>query len=154
MEAILVLTGVGFLLLLTEMLLPGGVLGVIGGLLLTAAIVLGYVRFGALAGSGLLCAILVCVLVGFCVGMAVFPRTPFGRGVTLGSSVSNGDELESSASLVGSEGVTLSPLRPAGKALIAGSRLDVVAQGDFIEAGVPVVVIAGEGVRIVVSKKA
>jgi membrane-bound serine protease (ClpP class) len=151
---ILLLAGVGFLLLLTEMFLPGGVLGVLGSLLLLAAIVVGYMQLGAMGGSVLLCVILVCVLVGFCVGMAIFPRTPTGRKMILGRALVSGDVLTPSASLVGSEGLAITTLRPAGKAMIDGRRMDVVAEGDFIEADTEVVVTAGEGARIVVRKKA
>ncbi len=154
MDTILLLAGAGFLLLLTEMFLPGGVLGVVGSLLLVAATIVGYVELGPLWGSGLLCVILVGVLVGFCIGMALFPRTAAGKAMTLGRSLGGGDLLASSSSLVGSEGVAITTLRPAGKALINERRFDVVAEGDFIEAKAKIVVIAGEGARVVVRKKA
>jgi membrane-bound ClpP family serine protease len=150
---ILLLAGVGFLLLLTEMFLPGGVLGVFGCLLLVAAIIVGYVEWGPLWGSALLCAIAVCVLAGFCVAMSVFPRTSAGRKLTLGRTLTSGDELASSSSLVGSEGVAITMLRPAGKAMVDGRRIDVVAEGEFIEPDAEVVVIAGEGARVVVRRK-
>jgi membrane-bound serine protease (ClpP class) len=49
--------------------------------------------------------------------------------------------------------VTLSLLRPAGFAEIDGERVDVVAEGEMIEAGVPVVVSRMEGNRIVVRRR-
>lgn len=155
MTTILLLAGVGFLLLLTEMFLPGGILGVFGGLLLVAAVVVGYVGYGPVGGSVLLCILVVCVLVGFCIWMTIFPRTVIGRKMTLGRNLSHGDAMASSSPLlVGIEGVALTTLRPAGKALIDERRVDVVAEGDFIEANEPVVVIADEGARVVVRKKA
>ena len=154
MGVILLLAGVGFLLLLTEMFLPGGVLGVLGCLFLAAASIVGFVQLGPLWGSAFLSALLVCVLVGFCIWMAVFPRTAVGKKMMLGRSESRGNALESSPPPVGSEGVALTTLRPVGKALIGERRMDVIAEGDFIEANEPIVVIADEGVRIVVRKKA
>ena len=154
MTTILLLAGAGFLLLLTEMFLPGGVLGALGMLLLVAAVIVGYVNLGAMGGSMLLCGIMVCVIVGFCASMAMFPHTPVGKRMTLGQSLTSGDVLVPSSTLVGGEGVALTPLRPAGKALIDGRRVDVVAEGDFIEPEAAVVVIAGEGARVVVRKKA
>ncbi len=106
-------------------------------------------------GSVLLCILVVCVLVGFCIWMTIFPRTVIGRKMTLGRNLSHGDAMASSSPLlVGIEGVALTTLRPAGKALIDERRVDVVAEGDFIEANEPVVVIADEGARVVVRKKA
>lgn len=51
---------------------------------------------------------------------------------------------------VGKIGITLTPLRPAGTALIDGKRMDVVSEGAFIKKGAKVKVIKVEGPRIVV----
>ncbi len=153
MGTILWLTGGGFVLLLTEMFLPGGVLGVLGTLALLAAVVVGYVQFGALSGTALLAGISIATLAGFCGWMAIFPATAVGRRLTLGRSLVPGDTLPGSAALVGIEGVALTPLRPSGKALLADRRVDVVAEGDFIEIHAPVIVVAREGARVVVRGK-
>ncbi len=50
----------------------------------------------------------------------------------------------------GQEGISLSQLRPAGKAEFGGMRLDVVSGGELIEAGRRIVVEFVEGNRIVV----
>lgn len=55
--------------------------------------------------------------------------------------------------LRGREGVTITPLRPAGAVEIDGERVDVVSEGGYIEAGVPVTVVQVEGVRVVVRAK-
>jgi membrane-bound serine protease (ClpP class) len=44
-------------------------------------------------------------------------------------------------------------LRPTGKALIDGRRLDVISDGDFITRGTAVEVVEVAGTRIVVRKK-
>ena len=153
MGIILLLAGVGFTLMLTEMFLPGGVLGILGGLALIGAAVFGYVNFGAGGGTLILVALGLFALAGFCTWMKIFPQTGVGRRLTLASSLSSGDTMPDSGGLVGLEGVALTTLRPAGKALIAERRIDVVAEADFIEAGTPVIVIAAEGARVVVRKK-
>ena len=56
-------------------------------------------------------------------------------------------ELEA---LAGQSGQSLSPLRPAGVALINGQRVDVVTNGEFIEPETEVEVVAVEGSRVVV----
>lgn len=55
-------------------------------------------------------------------------------------------------SYIGKEGITLTPLRPAGSAEIEDERMDVVTQGDFLDADTPVVVTAVDGTRIVVKR--
>lgn len=154
MGIIILLAGAGFILMLTEMVLPGGVLGILGGLALLGATVLGYMEYGAMGGTLILCGLGALTLAGFCTWMKVFPRTAVGRRIMLESSLSTGDTLPATTGLIGQEGVALTTLRPAGKALIHGQRVDVVAESDFLEAETAVVVIAAEGARVVVRKKA
>jgi membrane-bound serine protease (ClpP class) len=52
--------------------------------------------------------------------------------------------------LEGVDGIALTDLRPAGKAEIAGERLDVVSEAGWITAGSPVRVLRAEGYRHVV----
>jgi membrane-bound serine protease (ClpP class) len=47
-------------------------------------------------------------------------------------------------------GTAFTQLRPAGTALINGRRVDVVTEGQLIERGTPVRVVAVEGMRVVV----
>lgn len=49
-----------------------------------------------------------------------------------------------------SEGVAITPLRPAGSAVISGDRVDVVTEGGFVPTGSTVRVVLVEGGRIVV----
>jgi membrane-bound serine protease (ClpP class) len=52
--------------------------------------------------------------------------------------------------LVGRDGVALTDLRPAGTASIAGERVDVVTEGEYVAQGSAVRVIRSEGYRHVV----
>lgn len=51
------------------------------------------------------------------------------------------------------EGITVTPLRPAGIAEIRGERVDVVSEGAFIPPGMPVKVVKVEGSRVVVRQE-
>ena len=52
--------------------------------------------------------------------------------------------------LVGKKGVALTPLRPAGTAVIDGKRYDVVSEGGFVTGNSSVEVVQTEGTRVVV----
>ena len=54
------------------------------------------------------------------------------------------------AALAGIEGITLTPLRPAGTAELEGRRVSVVAETGFIESDTRVRVLRVEGNRVVV----
>jgi membrane-bound serine protease (ClpP class) len=54
------------------------------------------------------------------------------------------------ADLVGLEGVAVTDLRPAGTAQVAGERVDVVTEGEYVPQGGAVRVVRSEGYRHVV----
>jgi membrane-bound serine protease (ClpP class) len=81
-------------------------------------------------------------------------QTVFGR-LTLTAATAAAEGYVAgpdTAALVGRTGVALSSLRPSGTARFGHERLDVVAGGEFIEAGAPVEVVEAHGLRIVVRK--
>jgi len=142
----------GVLLLLTEVFVPGMVMGILGGLLVLAGVAGGF-QHSAMAGLSLLLA----GLAGGCglgwLGIKFFPRSPAGRRLILHQ---DGKEWQGydgdNGALLGARGTSHSPLRPAGIAVIDGHRIDVVTRGDMIAAGRPVEVIEVEGNRIVVKE--
>ncbi len=54
--------------------------------------------------------------------------------------------------LIGQKGIALSDLRPSGIALINNLRVDVVTQGEYIDKGENIEVVAKDGLRIIVKK--
>jgi membrane-bound serine protease (ClpP class) len=89
--------------------------------------------------------------------LRVLPRLPFGRRLVLeaemGAEQGYTSPPESDRRQFGRTGTALSPLRPAGVADIDGVRVDVVSEGDFIEAGAAIEVTRVEGNRVVVRKR-
>lgn len=143
----------GFLLFAAEVFLPGLVLGTLGFLCLLACVVLVFVGYGPT--SGLLAAILIGGLAatGFLVWLHVFPRTFVGRRIVLHTSQPTDPAAGENRSLVGESGQALTPLRPSGTARIAGKRVDVMAIGEFLEAGADLVVVGADGMRVAVRRK-
>ncbi len=145
------LVAAGLFLLGAEIFVPGGIIGTIGALALVAAIIVGFLAFGA--QGGLLSGIVIVLLSGVAMILwaKFFPRTGMGRHLTLSLS---GKLFKAPPAdlkkLVGKEGVALTILRPSGMARIDGRRVDVVADGSYIEEGRPIEVIEVDGARVVV----
>ncbi len=142
---------IGLVLLALEVFVPGGILGVFGVMALMVAMGAGFFAFGP--QNGLLAALLVIVFGGviFALWIRIFPRTPMGKALTLkkdGQTFKSADA--SPAFTVGLEGHAQTNLHPSGIALIAGKRLDVVAESGFINAGSPIKIVHIEGNRVVV----
>jgi membrane-bound ClpP family serine protease len=153
-EAIIVLIIVGFLMLAAEVFVPGMVLGLLGGLCLSGAVIVAFVFYDAVTGAMVFAGVCVLTVVGFLAWLAMFPRTAIGRKIMLQKSLVKGvGERTAPSELMGAQGRSLTPLRPAGSASIAGRKVDVVAESDFIGRDEPIVVVREEGLRIVVRKK-
>ncbi|MFP4014138.1 MAG: NfeD family protein [Chitinispirillaceae bacterium] len=54
---------------------------------------------------------------------------------------------------VGNKGTTITSLRPAGKVSVEGEIYDVVAEGEFMDSGTPIIVSQIQGNRIVVNRE-
>jgi membrane-bound serine protease (ClpP class) len=89
--------------------------------------------------------------------LRVLPRTPFGRKLVLDTGMTADAGYVSppaaDSALLGCVGIASSPLHPSGLALIDGRRIDVVSEGEYIDAGEPIVVARVDGNRVVVRKR-
>jgi len=159
LEVMLFVAGL-FCLAAEIFVLPGfGVLGLGGGLLVIASLVLASQSFVLPANdyqirqmqwslAGVVGAAAGVALVGYLLRHWL-PATPVLRDVLLVPPAGDGqradDELEG---LLGVEGTTTSRLAPAGKARIAGAVRDVTSDGELIEPGVRVRVADVRGGRL------
>lgn len=148
-QAIIVLAIVGFLLVAAEVFVPGMILGVLGGLCLVASVALCYAAYGLLLGSVAFAALAVLLLIGFFLWINLFPSTPIGKRMMLKKALAPENSIAPS-NLLGATGHAVTPLRPAGTALIGGRRVDVVAESGLIEPGQKIEVVFQEGLRVVV----
>lgn len=160
-ELLLALGGV-VLLVLEVFVIPGfGLAGILGILALLAALVLSLLGSGdtaevMLVATGRVVFSLLVAIVAGLVLLRYLPRLPFGRRLILETGLpaaeGYGSAPESDLHLLGKTGLAASPLRPAGIAEIDGTRVDVVSEGDMIDAGQRVEVTRVDGNRIVVRR--
>ncbi len=160
----LLLAGAGLLLLALEVfVIPGfGIAGILGIAAIVAGLAMsligggstGQVIMGAVGQVGF--SLFVAVAAGIWL-LRLMPRTPFGGKMVLQTSLPGGagiaPESEGERRWLGKRGVAASPLRPTGIATIEGERVDVVSEGDYIEAGAPIEAIGAAGSRTVVRRR-
>ena len=145
---VVVMMAIGLVLLVAEVaIVPGiAVAGIAAALLLTGGAGLAWHTYGAAWGmSALLGAAVLAVGV-----IVIAPRTRAGKHLVLDAVIAGQHAPDLRAELLGKLGVAATSLRPAGAAEIGGRRVDVVTDGQFVEAGVAIKVIAVEGSRVVV----
>jgi membrane-bound serine protease (ClpP class) len=161
-EELLLVAGGIALLLLELLVIPGfGVAGVLGIAAILAGLVLSMVGAGSTAA--LLAAIAVRVGLALVAAIALslvlmrfLVRLPGGHRLVLDTQLRQPEGYasapEADASLLGKHGRARSMLRPAGIAEIEGRRVDVVTEGELVDAGEAVVVLRVDGNRVVVQR--
>jgi membrane-bound serine protease (ClpP class) len=166
-ELLLFLLGV-VLLAVEIFLIPGfGVTGISGVVLIVFSLVLSrqdfiwpefswqwdqFRRNLLMVGIALLGSIALFALV-----LKIFPRSPLFKRLILTSVQSNQEgfvvqKQETADRLVGRRGVSVTALRPAGKAEIDEQVLPVETEGEFVEKGRDVEVVEASGNRIIVRR--
>ena len=95
---------------------------------------------------------LVAAVVGAICLAHYLPSIPYANRLVLQPPTETPEVPIAGARLLGEIGVSLTTLRPAGKAQFGDTFLDVIAEGDFVEPGRRVQVIEIEGYRIVVKE--
>jgi len=145
---IIALLVVALMLLIAEVLvIPGfGVAGALGIAALIGGVVLAFMQLGPRGGAASIAAAV--AIAGSTLWL--LPRTGLGRDLVLEQRHTQAAARSELQALMGRSGVALTALRPAGAADFGGQRVDVVTDGNYIEAGTPVRVIAVEGARVVV----
>jgi membrane-bound ClpP family serine protease len=146
---------IGMALLIVEVFMPGfGVAGISGIALLLVGVFLVWQAAGPLAALGVLLILVALLAIALSIALrstssGLLSKTPLVLHEQSDSSAplaSNADL----AVLLGREGRTITPLRPAGIADIDGVRMNVVSDGGYIPQGILVSITEVEGTRIVV----
>lgn len=156
--ACILLVVAGFAAIFVEFFVPaGGLVGLAGLGSIITGIVFAYTDYGNIAGTALVILAVVGTPATLIIGFKIFPRTFMGRRLILSEAQRQdtgytASTSEKYAGLLGREGVAVSPLRPVGTMKIDNDKFSVVTEGEMIEAGATVKVIAVEGSRIVVRR--
>lgn len=158
-EIIIFVAGV-VLLAIEIFVIPGfGIAGIIGIICIVAGIFLGllsdfplvdfsHVRTAILqlAGAFIAGGVIIAAI------LKILPKSESFGHLILSDAV-NSTSNPDLRDLSGTEGTSLTILRPAGTALINQQRVDVVTEGDYIEKGKNIVVVKVEGSKVVVKEK-
>jgi membrane-bound serine protease (ClpP class) len=125
----------GFVLIGMEIFLPGGILGIFGSIAWISAAVVGGRNFPEPWNMVSAFSLLLVGLLTYVVWIRYFPKSRVGRSLSLNESSASYKSHKMTDLPVGTVGEAVSTLRPSGIASFDGKRLDVVADGEWIEAG-------------------
>lgn len=154
MTLIAILFLLGILLLVAEVLVPGGVIGTVGAIFLFIGCVVAFSRYGTGGGVLALVAGIALALVAFYIEFRVLPKTRIGRRAFLtkemtGVSAAFGSEA---LDLIGKSAEALTMLSPSGYVRIDGRRYEAFCQSGQAPVGSALKVISADSFRLIVTQ--
>lgn len=142
---------IGIMVIIAEIFIPSlGVLAVIALALLSYSLYIVFTSISTTAGivfTGLDIIIVPLIVV---LGIKILAKSPLALKRELSKHNGVVSQKEKLETYINMKGTAVTDLRPAGMAQINSQRVDVVTDGDYIEADTPVIVTGVAGNRIVV----
>lgn len=153
MSLIVLLFALGIMFIAVEVIIPGAILGSIGGVSMFAGCVAAFVTYGN--GGGLL-AVLAAFMIGalaMFIEFRILPKTKMGKRAFLTSEITAvsaafGDEARE---LVGKSAEALTMLSPSGYILVDGTRYEAFCQSGQVPAGSALQVTGADNFRLIVT---
>jgi membrane-bound ClpP family serine protease len=153
MTLIILLFAIGIVLLAAEVIVPGGILGAIGALLMIAACVISFSQYGTSGGFAAIAVSLLLAGLTFYIEFRILPKTAFGKRAFLNAEITAVSSAygEDARSLIGKSAEAVTMLSPSGYILIEGKRYEAFSQDGQVPAGAPLMVVGADNFRLIVS---
>lgn len=154
MTIVVVLFVLGALLLALEIVVPGGILGAVGGAMMLGGVVVAFVKLGSTGGIVASIAALVLAGATILIEFLWLPRSRFVGHLALGparDSVSQ-PPVAKDADVIGREAVALSTLAPTGFVRVEGRRYEASCRSGYAAAGETLRVVGVDTFRLIVTK--
>ena len=155
MTLIIFIFAIGLFLLAAEVLVPGGILGIAGGIVLFAGCVVSFIKLGSTGGLIAVCVAFIAAALVFFIQFKILPKTRIGKRFFLsreitGSSAALGDDARD---LVGKTALSTTVLSPSGYVTIDGKRYEAVSQSGQIVPGTELIVSDANHFQLTVRTK-
>lgn len=136
-----------------EIILPGGVLGVLAALCVLAATWSGFDSYGVLGGVAVFFGALLAVAVLVFIEFKLLAKTSLGQKFLLKSSI-EGHTREAVAedSVIGKQGIALTRLNPSGKVAVDGKSYEAASQDGYIDCDQAIAVVAQDNFKLIIKK--
>jgi len=153
MTLILTLILAALILTFFEVILPGGILGIIAFGCIVFATILGHDAYGLL---GALC-VFVCSFVATIalvfIEFKLLAKSKYGDGFFLNESLTgHANQNVVPETILNKEGVTITRLNPSGKILVEGESYAASSQDGYIEANQPIKVVSKDNFKFIITK--
>lgn len=153
MTVIILLFLIGVIFIAVEVIIPGGILGAIGGLLMFVGCAVAFSMYGTWGGVLALAAALLLGGLALFLEFRVLPKTALGKRAFLTSEVTAVSAAlgKEALDLVGYPAEALTMLSPTGYVRVNGVRYEAFCQAGQVPAGAVLDVVGADNFRLIVS---
>ncbi|MES2660329.1 MAG: NfeD family protein [Verrucomicrobiota bacterium] len=153
MTLLILLFAIGILLILAEVVVPGGILGGLGALLMFGGCVRAFIDYGSIGG-------IIAVLTAFTLGglalyieFSILPKTKWGKRAFLTAQVTGVSAAvgKEALDLIGKSAEALTLLSPSGYVSVDGERYEAFCQSGQVPAGSVLEIIGADNFRLIVT---
>lgn len=153
MNLIIGLILVSLVLLFFEIIIPGGILGVLAALCMLIAIVLAFKDYGPIEGFITLIASITLTVSIIVIQLKLLPKTRLGKRFFLRNVMrEKTNPSQGSNALMGKTGEAITVLAPSGRVSVKGELYDAFSRDGLIDKGTTIKVVGRDNFRITVKK--
>ena len=153
MTLIVFLFVIGAILLGLEVIVPGAILGIIGGIAMLAGVIVAFDQFGFQGGGMAAIAAVVLVAITLYLEFVLLPRSRLAKTFSMTATVAGRSQPEvADRAVIGRRVVAVTPLAPSGVVELDGRRYEAFARHGHVYAGTQLDIIDLDNFRLVVSK--
>lgn len=153
MTLIIVLFVAGVVLLALEVVVPGAILGIIGGILMLIGVVVAFDRYGSSGGALAIAAGLGLGGIALYLEFVLLPKSRLAQAFSMTATVAGTSQpAVADRSLVGQQAVAVTTLAPSGVVECGGRRYEAFARSGHVAAGTTVEVIDLDTFRVIVTQ--
>lgn len=153
MSIIIGLILLGLVFIFFEVIVPGGLLGILGGAAIIGASALCFENYGLMGALGVFVGSLVLVIIMLIIELKFLSKTRIGKRMFLEKSVTGQSTHPlGTDELIGKSGEAETTMAPSGKIIIEGKEYEAFSEDGLIKKGDSIKVVGRDNFRIVVKK--
>lgn len=152
MTAVITLFIAAVVLVAVELLVPGGILGLLGGLCLVAGVITAFVQLGSAGGSVATGIAFVIGAVTLYLEFVLLPKSRLARKFSMTDTVSGRSQPEvADRGVIGRDAVAVTTLAPSGYVELDGRRYEAFCQSGHVAVGARLRIVDLDNFRLVVT---
>lgn len=145
---------VGIILLALEIVVPGAILGIAGGVSMLAGVLVAFGTFGGTGGMIATLVALVALSATVYLEFVWLPKSRFAKNFTAGTTIDATSQpaLAKEADVIGREAIAQTVLAPSGYVAVDGKRYEAYSQSGHVTTGERLRVVGLDNFRLIVTK--